>query len=56
MPIVEVEVSDAETAADDEASRREKHIVVVVGPADAPCVTATEEAQEGRAALLRLME
>ena len=56
MLIVEVGVSDAETAADGETSGREKHSVVVVEPADAPCVTATAEAHEGRAALLRLME
>ena len=55
--MVEAGVSDAETTADGEMSGREKHsVVVVVEPADAPCVTATEEAQEGRAALLRLME
>ena len=57
MLIVEVDVSDAETSADGEASGREKHIVVVVGPdgVAAPCVTATEEAQAGRAALPMLM-
>ena len=55
--MVEVDVNDAETAADGEMSGREKHIVVVVGPdgISAPCVTATDEAQEGRAALPMLM-
>ena len=54
--MVEAGVSEAETTADGEMSGREKHSVVVVPPAVVPCVTATEEAQEGRAELLRLME
>ena len=53
--MVEARVSDAETEADGEMSGREKHSVVVVAPADVPCVTATEEAQEGRAAFPVLM-
>ena len=53
--MVEAGVSDAETAAEGEMSGREKQSVVVVEPADVPCVTATEDAQEGRAALPVLM-
>jgi hypothetical protein len=54
-----VPVVDREDDTDAEGARRglEKHrVVVVVPPDDAPWTTGTEEAQEGRAALLWLIQ